>query len=547
MQLRPYQEEQLQALWSYFMHHKGNPVLAAPTGTGKSIIPAEFIRRTLFHYPDQRFLMLTHVKELIDQNYQKMLKIWPNAPIGVYSAGLHRRDISLPIIYGGIQSMIKIPEAFGYRDIIFIDEAHLVSMIDSSMYQRFIAMMKIINPNLKIIGLSATPYRVGQGMITDGGLFTHIAHDLTSMERFNELVADGYLAPLFPKRTDVKLDISNVGIQKGEFVLGQLQHEVDKAEITWKGLQELCYYGQNRRSWLIYATGIEHSNHIAEMLNRLGIECASVHSKQSAEYNAAALKAHKSLKLRAIVSYSKLTTGLDHPCVDLIGMFRPTLSVALWVQMLGRGTRPWINSDWMECYGDNFYIPGGKQNCLVLDFARNAERLGPINDPMIPNKKGNKEGTLPVKICDNCGTYHHIKAVKCDCCGQPFEFEVKIKAHAGTTELIKTTNETPRIETFDVSHVTYGRKQKEGKAPYIQTTYFCGMDAFKEFVFPENHRYPKDYYDWWRMRHRSEPPKETSECLKYVSELRAPRRIRVHLNRRLASGKVLPEILSVEF
>lgn len=514
--------------------------------TGKSIVPAEFIRRTLYDYPNQRFLMITHVKELINQNYKKMNEIWPNAPIGIYSAGLKRRDISLPIIYGGIQSMIKIPEAFGHRDLIFIDEAHLISDENSSQYRKFLNVMQQINPNLKVIGLTATAFRTGMGRLTEGSLFTDIAHDLTSLESFNKLIEDGYLCPLFPKRTEIQLDVSNVSIQKGEFVLGQLQHEVDRAEITWKGLQELCYFGQGRRSWLIYATGIEHANHIAEMLNQLGVECASVHSKQSDEYNQAALKAHKSLKLKAIVSYSKLTTGLDHPAVDLIGMFRPTMSVALWVQMLGRGTRVWKEGGYLECYGDNYYIEGGKQNCLVLDFANNAKRLGPINDPMIPHKKGDKEGTVPIKLCENCGVYHHIKAVKCDNCGHPFQFEVKIKSKADTRELIAEYNQAiPEIETFNVSKVIYGRKQKEGKSPYIVATYFCGMEVFKEFVFPENYRYPKSYYDWWRMRHKSEPPKTTAECMTLVSELRAPRKIRVHLNRKL-NGKVFPEILSVE-
>lgn len=543
IQFRDYQEEGLQALWSYFMNHRGNPILAWPTGTGKSLVPAEFIRRTMVHYPNQRFLMLTHVKELIAQNHDKMMTIWPNAPIGIYSSGLKRRDIINPIIYGGIQSMIKIPEAFGHRDLGFIDEAHLVSLEETSMYQRFIAIMKAINPYFKIIGMSATPYRIGQGMITDGGLFTHIAHDLTGLENFNQLVKDGYLALLIPKKTKTELDISNVGIQKGEFVASQLQHEVDKAEVTWKGLQELCYHGQNRRSWLIYATGIEHANHIAEMLNQLGVECASVHSKQTAEYNSAALKAHKALRLKAIVSYSKLTTGLDHPAVDLIGMFRPTLSVALWVQMLGRGTRPWLAGGYLDCYGENVYLEGGKQNCLVLDFAGNTWRLGPINDPRIPKKKGDKGGDLPVKICENCQVYNHIKNIYCDACGHPFTFKVKIEEKAGTLELVKQNKqaEIPIIQSFNVNRVIYTQKQKTGKAPYIVATYFCGMDAFKENIFPENYRYPKTYYDWWRMRHRSEPPRTTVEAMAKNSELRAPKRIRVHLN------KEYPEILSVEF
>lgn len=529
MQFRDYQEEGLQALWSYFMTKKGNPVLAWPTGTGKSLVPAEFIRRTMYHYNSQRFLVVTHVKELIEQNFEKLQAIWPQAPAGIYSAGLKRRDIYPPIIYGGIQSMYKVPEFFAHRDIIFIDEAHLVNQDDASMYLKFIGVLRKLNPHLKVIGMSATPYRIGQGMIIEGGLFTDIAHDLTSMENFNKLVVNGYLAPLVTKKTQTELDVSNVQIQKGEFVASQLQHEVDKAEITWKGLQELCYYGQNRRSWLLFATGIDHANHIAEMLVRLGIDCASVHSKQSNDYNNAAIKAFKNYSLRAIVNYGKLTTGFDHPGIDLIGMFRPTLSVALWVQMLGRGTRPEI----------------GKQNCLVLDFARNTPRLGPINDPVIPRKKGEKTGELPIKICEACGVYNHISARKCDACGEPFTFQVKIVAKAGTEELIREP-QALQIETFDVTYATYVKKQKLNKPPYIQVTYFCGFNPIREFVFPENTKFKKPFHDWWMQRCPTDPPSTVDEAMRQVSNLRKPARIRVHVNK-MVGGRNWPEVLSCEF
>lgn len=526
---RWYQEEAIDSIYHYFINGgKGNPIIALPTASGKSIIPAVFIERVMKRWPDQRFLLITHVKELIKQNVNKMLTVWPSAPLGVHSAGLKRRDVINPVVFGGIQSMIRIAEAFGFRDIIFIDECHLVSQDESSLYLKFIAILKKINPNLKVIGLTATKFRMGQGMLTDDGLFTDVIYDMTSLEGFNRLLAEGYLCPLIPRSTNVKLDVSNVDMQKGEFVQSQLQHEVDKAEITWKALQETVYYGQNRKSWLIFASGIDHSNHIAEMLNKLGVKCASVHSKQKPEYNDAALAAHKNLELKAIVSYSKLTTGLDHEAVDLIDDLRPTMSVVLHIQKYGRGMRPYHT----------------KTNCLVLDHAGNIPRLGCVNDPVIPRKKGDKGGDIPVKICEACGVYNHIKAVTCDSCGAPFEFKVKIKETSGTEELIRNY-EAPIIETLDVTHVIYGKKQKEGRSPYILVTYFCGMDAYKEFVFPES-KVKKHYYDWWRMRNPNDPPSTTAEALTMISHLRKPRRIRVHLNRKL-DGKTLPEVLSCEF
>ena len=188
----------------------------------------------------------------------------------------------------------------------------------------------------------------------------------------------------------------------------------------------------------------------------------------------------------------------------------------------------------------------GKTNCLLLDHAGNIPTLGCINDPIIPRKKGDKGGDIPIKICEACGVYNHIKAVKCDPCGHPFEFKIKIVERAGTEQPLKQV-EAPQIEYRDITYVTYAMKQKAMKPAHIKVTYFTpAMEAYTEFVFPENKGFRKPYYDWWRMRHRTEPPSTTHECMAYIGELRAPRRIRVHLNK-MVNGKNWPEVLSAEW
>jgi len=527
IQLRYYQQEALDALYNFFLTHQtGNPLIGLPTGTGKSVLPAAFIQGVMRQWANQRFLMVTHVKELVQQNAEELLGLWAEAPLGIYSAGLKQKDTAHPIIFGSIQSMIKHPDWFGHRDIAFVDEAHLVSAEESSQYQTFFAFLKLINPNLKIIGMSATLYRMGMGMITENGLFTDVVYDKTNLEGFNELLAAGFMAPLIPLRTKTELDVSDVSIVKGEFVSTQLQGAVDKAEITFKALQELCHAGQNRKSWLLFASGIEHAEHIAEQLGAFGVDCAPVHSKRPSEYNDAAIRAFKSGQLRAIVNYGKLTTGFNHPEIDLIGMLRPTLSVPLWVQMLGRGTRP------------------AKDNCLVLDFARNTPRLGPINDPRIPNKKGASAGELPVKICEACGCYNHPRVRFCISCGEEFSFAVKIVSKAGTDELIKAaaTEDLPKIETLSVMNVHYEKWDgKLGKPPTLKVTYYTPA-KFNEWICLEhNGMAGKMARDWWRRRHKDEPPASIDEALKYTSNLKCPRFIRVHVN------KKHPEILGAEF
>lgn len=524
---RWYQKEAITAIYNYFANGgTGNPLVALPTASGKSIVPAIFIQQVMREWPNQRFLMITHVKELIVQNYNKLTEVWMNAPVGIFSAGLKSRDIINPIVFGGIQSMIKVAQAFGHRDIIFIDEAHLVSPDESSMYQKFIAAMRAINPRVKIVGLTATPFRVGQGLLIDDGLFTDIVYDMTDVQGFNKLIGEGFLSPLIPHKTKTELDVTGVGIQKGEFIASQLQGAVDKAEVTWKGLQEALEVAHttNRKSWIIFSSGIEHAEHIAEMLMQMGIDCAAVHSKQKPEYNDAALKAHKNLELKAVSSYSKLTTGLDHPAIDFILDFRPTLSVVLHIQKYGRGMRPYP----------------GKDHCIVMDYARNVPTLGCVNDPVLPKKKSAEKGDIPVKLCEICGAYNHISARVCCDCGEEFQFKVKITPKAGTHELIKQAT-APIFNEYDVTYVIYDRRQKDGGKPFILVTYFCGFKkTFKEVVFPENHKYPKPFIDWWRQRHKVEPPKTTDECMMFISELRSPRKLRVHEDK-----KPYPEILGV--
>jgi DNA repair protein RadD len=530
IQLRYYQQEALDALYNYFLTHPtGNPLIALPTGVGKSLLPAAFIQGVMRNWPNQRFAMITHVKELVAQNSEELLKMWPNAPLGIYSAGLKQKDTAHPIVFGGVQSMVKHPDWFGRRDIVFIDEAHLLSGDSESSYQTLLGYWKLANPSMKIVGMTATKYRMGMGLLTSNGIFTDIIYDKTNMEGFNELLAQGYMAPLIPQRTRTELDVSDVSVQQGEFVATQLQGAVDKAEVTYKALQEMVYHGKDRRSWLIFASGIEHAEHIAEQLGAFGVDCAPVHSKRPSEYNDSAIKAFKQGELRAIVNYGKLTTGFNHPQIDLIGMLRPTLSVPLWVQMLGRGTRP----------------AEGKTNCLVLDFARNTPRLGPINDPQIPKMKKGDAGEVPVKICESCGAYNHISARICCQCEEPFTFQQKLISKAGTDELIKSaaTEPTPIIETLGVLNAIYIKNEgRFGKPNTLKAMYFTTGLAYTEYVCLEhNGMAGKMARDWWRKRSPIEPPATIDQALHYISKLKCPRFIRVHLN------KKYPEILGVEF
>lgn len=553
MPLRYYQAEAIDSIFEYYQSGKvGNPVIGLPTGTGKSHIPAGFIQKALHYWPDQRFIVATHVKELVKQNASKLVKAWPNAPIGLHSSGLKQRDTTHPIIYGGIQSMIKNPQEFGRRDLMIIDEAHLVNSNAEGMYGKFIQEMKDINPLFKIVGMSATLYRMGQGMLTDGQIFTDTCYDMTDMYGFERLIAEGYLGMLVPQPTDASYDIENVAMSKYDFNLKQLQEAVDKEDKTREVLTELCRKGYNRNSWLIFAAGVRHANHVCDMLNSFGIPTVVVHSntkdyKMSDKLRDHNIRLFKTGQVRCIVNNGILTTGFDHPPIDLIAMLRHTVSVPLWVQMLGRGTRPWlggyvdangeVTDDPIGISGPNTYFPG-KPNTLVLDFARNTARLGPINDPKIPKRKrkGSEPGDAPIRICPTCNTYNHASATFCCLCGEIFERSPKLTEKASTGQLIKI--EEPIVEVHDVDRVLYAKHQKGGNDPVLRVTYYCGFNKFPEWIPIQSKRAKWKAVDWWRTRHNSEMPETVEEALTYSSQFRVPKQVRVWVNREF------PKVLS---
>lgn len=555
---RPYQTEAVTSIWRYFeAGHVGNPIVAMPTGTGKSVVIARFLKSVYDVFPAQRTLLLTHVKELIQQNFDKLQQTWNFAPAGIYSAGLNMKDHTKSITFAGIASVAKKWALFGKIDLVLIDECHLLSPNDATMYQSFLAGLLSINPSLKVIGFTATPWRLGHGHLTDPtvkadgtevpSIFTDVCYDITGVEAFNRLIADGYLLPLVPKRTKTELKVDGVHLRGGEFIESELQTAVDKFELTESAMREAIEYGANRKKWLVFASGTDHADHVCDMLNMLGISAGSVHSKR--EGRDQTIADFRAGRLRAVVNNNVLTTGFDDPDIDMIICLRPTASAVLWVQMLGRGTRPSFapGFDLNELGGRLSAIAAsGKHNCLVMDFAANTKRLGPINDPVVPRRKGKGNGQAPIKCCDKCNNWVHISARVCNTvledgsvCDNVFTFESKLKQSASSDELIK--GDLPIVETFKVDHISIHEHSKAGAPLMMRVTYYAKHRAFSEYVCVEHTNYArKKAFDWWRLRSGGmDPPATVAEALELVGQLQHATHLRVWIN------KQYPEILAV--
>lgn len=560
---RCYQNECVDVGFNYYTNGGiGNQLWALPTGTGKSLIPAMFMHRAMTQYPQSRFLVLTHVKELVKQNFEAMRLVWPVAPVSIFSAGLGVKEAHAPIVSGGIASVVKAIPQIGFRDILFIDEAHLLSPNDSSMYQKAIEQLRQYNPLLKVIGLTATPFRMGQGRLTDStydsdgkpvpAMFTDTTFDITSREPFNRLIDEYYLSPLIPKRTENYIDCRDVEQLANDFNQTQLMAAVETQGVTGEALQEAYEQGKDRKSWIVFGAGIKNCLQIKDILNRMGVPTVAVHSnrenfKMSDDERDKAITAFKAGRFRAIVSNNILTTGFNHPAVDFIIDLRPTTSIPLHIQKYGRGTRPVFHPAYTHEHLQHKHFRqeaigyGGKQNCLVMDFAGNTARLGPINDPQIPSrKKGGGTGEVPVKICENCGAYNHTVARVCVECGHEFIFKEKIKPTASTREIIAKGGDDIKYKT--VTNMIPRVHKKNGKPPTLQISYFCGVALYRVWLGFEGKGLGKHKArEWWRQHQGDDIPETTQEAFNRFSECRQTGQLRVDL-----SGKH-PEILEYLF
>jgi DNA repair protein RadD len=556
---RYYQTEAVDSVWRYFQEGNiGNPVLALPTGTGKSVVIARFLQSVYQVYPFQRVIMLVDSKELVQQNYEKLLTLWPFAPAGVYSAGLKRKDVGKPITFAGIQSVWKLAALFGHIDLIIIDEVHMVPPKDMGMYRTFISALQAINPHLKLIGLTATQWRLGQGRIIDPievkgeevlPIFTDIAYDITGVEAFNRLVAEGYIMPLRPKVVKPILEADGVHMRGGEFIEAELQDFVDAHdELTFQALKEARDVAEQegRNSWLIFATGNKHADTIGAMLDELGVSNGVVHTGRKDRDDV--IKAAKRGQITALVNNNVLTKGFDNPRIDLIIMLRQTASPVLWVQMLGRGTRPLYGPDGdatgynLETLGGRFaaIAAGGKQNCRVLDYAGNTRRLGPINDPVVPRRKGKGGGDAPVKECHACGEWIHASLRICSTpgCGAVFEFETKLKAEASSQELVR--GDDPIVEVFKVDHISVSEHRKVGKPPSVKLTYYCGLrNVYSDYLCVEHEGFAqRKAKQLWSKMGGGELPESTAKAASLIGiTAMPPTHLRVWIN------KQYPEIL----
>ncbi|HDM8216190.1 DEAD/DEAH box helicase [Vibrio campbellii] len=384
--LRPYQADSVKAVIHYFRKHTTPAVIVLPTGAGKSLVIAELARLA-----KGRVLVLAHVKELVEQNHAKYEGYGLKGSI--FSAGLGRKETDQQVVFASVQSVVRNLDSFKNQfSLLVIDECHRVPDEKTSSYQKVITHLRELNPGIKVLGLTATPYRLGMGWIyqyhTRGQVRTEESRffrDCIFELPIRYLLDENFLTPARMMDAPVlSYDFSQLKpANTGRYKEAEMDMVIDKAKrATPQIVEQIIQYAKERKGVMVFAATVRHAQEIHGLLPEG--ETAIVIGDTPTPERDAIIQSFKNREIKYLVNVSVLTTGFDAPHVDLIAILRPTESVSLYQQIVGRGLR----------------LSEGKSECLVLDYAGNNYDL---YQPEVGDPKPDSTSEIITIPCPACG------------------------------------------------------------------------------------------------------------------------------------------------
>jgi len=565
VRLRPFQAEAVEATLQVLAEDPtAAPLVVIPTGGGKSIILAMIANRYMAANPRKRVLVVTHVGELVEQNYKAFRRICPHAYAGIYSAGLGRKDKRCDITFASVQSIARVAEQFRSVGLVLVDEAHLVPHVDQGQYHDLLRKLRDNGSDARLVGLTATPYRTNSGSLLEGfkefdPMFTAISYELPILRLFSE----GYLTRLVGMATATKLETPTGpgAMVAGEYNQKRLDETQNTDPLNRAIVDESVAFFRLKglRSMLVFGVTVDHAARLCALYQRAGIRAAYLHADTPQHDRERMISDFKTGVLECLVNMAVLTTGFDAPGIDLIVLARSTMSPGLLVQMLGRGTRP--------MYGDyaavmlrgedtregrlNAIATNGKPVCYVLDYAQNIAAHGLI-DQITGIRKGRKkpgeEDEAITKTCGSCDAINALSSKVCSNCGEPFgaggeppDREAKLIKQGGVTKIVTEASETFEfaviradvtvIRTKDgnpLMKIVYACDDTKGQV--VQVSEIVDFDARDELGFM-THWARRKAEQWWRQRSNLRPPATSQEAMSRLGELRSPRRLMARINK----------------
>ena len=545
--LRPYQGDAVEAVYKHLREKDTSPCVVIPTAGGKSLCIAQVAKDAVTLWGG-RVMILAHVKELVEQNAGKLKAICPELKVGVYSAGLDRRDVSQPVVVAGIQSVYNRIEEFAPFDLIMIDEVHMVPPDGEGRYRTFLEAAKRVNPRVRLIGWTATPYRTQGGLICKPeNLLNEICYEIG----VKELINKGYISKITAKAGRHAPDTQGLHIRAGEFVAEDVEKLMGEQGLVSSACREIVERTRDRKACLVFCTSVEHCKKVAAQIAKFsGEECAIVTGDTPALEREETIRRLRGERietdlfgtmlppLKFCCNVSVLTTGTDIPRLDTIALLRPTNSPGLLVQMVGRGFR--------------LSPETGKTECLVLDYGKNIERHGPI-DMIRVGERGTGNGEPLVKVCPQCQTIVNLPVMLCPECGYQWpRKEPERKSHEATAAKIGILSGEVTVEKYPVMHTSYQVWEKRGASPDAPKTVRVTYDVdylthYSEWLCPEHTGYARRKFEkWWREHANPDcpMPRTADEVCEhdFAGMIREVKEITV----RFVSGQKYPEIVGCE-
>jgi len=485
MQLRPYQQEAVKAVHTFICTKEGNPCVVLPTGSGKSVTMAGLIQKWKQDAPWIRGCILAHRKELVEQNADKLQRVYRRDGVGIFSAGLGRKDYDSPILFASIDSIYRRSGDFQPFDFLYVDEAHRIPPRGEGKYRTFIKGCQRFNPKLKVVGWTATPFRMACGPICHAN---HILTEVCYEAKLTNLIDQGYLCRLRSKVGECQPELTEVKRNSGgDYITASLASATNKQLVVDSAIGEASHIieREQRKHIIFFCVDIEHCKRVSDALRRNGIYAPAVTGKTRQEDRDRILADFKSGKLRAVCNVNVLTEGFDAPHIDCIVLLRPTLSPGLFSQMVGRGLR----------------VHDTKTDCLVLDFGGCIDEHGPIDllgsvqyTTMATCHECRESFSRAVRVCPSCGW--EIPKQEVERLEQK-ERERRMHSDKASKKSILSTDPI----TLKVDAVYVARHIKEGRPNSLRIQYRCGLSVYREWVLldsigPEGERAQR----WWQER-----------------------------------------------
>lgn len=508
LELRYYQREAIDAAYEFLRKRNDNPCIVLPTGAGKTPTMATICNDVVSKW-NGRILILAHVKELIEQTAETIHRFFPHLKVGVYSAGLGRRETRADVLVASIQSVhrrgMQLAGSRPFKAVV-VDEAHRIPTSGDGMYRRLLDDLHRTNPRTRVIGLTATPYRLKGGYVCGPD---HFLNEICYEAGVRELIVKGYLCPLISKGTAHAVNPEQLQIKNGEFTADSLGDAFDGDEVVSAAVAEIAEKTAGRKSVLVFCCNVEHAEHVQRQLEEiLDEKIGIVSGTSSTAHRDATIKDFKEGRTRFLCNVNVLTEGFDARQVDCVVLLRSTLSPGLYYQMVGRGLR----------------IHPAKQDCLVLDFGANVLRHGCVDAIKIKSKPSGSGGEAPVRECPECREIVALSYKACTACGTVFpEPEPRGPNHEASAGDVPITSDQVETVTYDVTEVTYcvheKRNAPEDAPKSMRVSYYDGLSvACEEWVCVEHNGFAWEKADaWWRTRSNEPTPTSAEEAVRLAS------------------------------